>query len=208
MSENSIYYEGDKYTYSFRIQNNMEERVELAGGKEKFAKLLDDFFGFNGESIKPMRHFSADADIAATNYHRFQGFNNECDLEAPYAYIYADRHDRLCEIVHECVHRSFGMGKGGLPGNNDSGGLSSCFVWNALGIFPISGKGEFLIGAPQFDESVINLANGKTLTLKAYNRNDTKIYVDKVFLNGKKIENYKISTKDIINGGILEFYMK
>ena len=37
MSTKSVYYEGDRYTYSFRIQKNMEERVALAGGNESFA---------------------------------------------------------------------------------------------------------------------------------------------------------------------------
>lgn len=208
MSDESEYYEGDKYTYSFRIQANIEERVELAGGKERFAKLLDDFFGYNGDSIKPITHFPADKDIAATHYHRFQGFNNECDLEAPYTYIYADRHDRVCEIVHECVSRSFGMGRGGLPGNNDSGGLSSCFIWNALGIFPASGKGEFLIGAPQLDESVITLSNGKSLTIIAHNRNGEHIYVDKVTFNGVEVTDYRISTTELMQGGVIEFFMK
>ena len=30
---------------------------------------------------------------------RFEGLNNEPDMEAPYAYLYAGRHDRTCEIV-------------------------------------------------------------------------------------------------------------
>ena len=133
MSEDSPYYEGDRYTYSFRLQKNMEERVALAGGKERFAQLLDRFFGFGCESVKQLTHRGAAKEIAESRYHRFEGFNNECDMETPYAYIYADRHDRLCEILDECVRRSFGTGRSGLPGNNDSGGLSSLFVWNVLG---------------------------------------------------------------------------
>jgi putative alpha-1,2-mannosidase len=186
----------------------MEDRVALAGGKERFATLLDDFFGYNGDSVKAITHLGADAEIAATAYHRFQGFNNECDLESPYAYIYAGRHDRLCEIARECVNRSFGMGKSGLPGNNDSGGLSSCFIWNALGIFPVSGKGEFLIGAPQIDESEIELNNGNRLTIIAHNRSDEHFYVDRVTFNGVEISDYKISVKELLSGGALEFYMK
>ena len=41
MSEKSPYYEGDRYTYSFRVQKNMEERVALAGGKERLCEMLD-----------------------------------------------------------------------------------------------------------------------------------------------------------------------
>ena len=205
LSERSPYYEGDRYTYAFRPQANMEERVSLAGGKERFAKMLDDFFGFGKDSIKQITYPGADKEIAATSYHRFQGFNNECDLEAPYAYIFADRHDRICEIVHECVTRSFGMGRSGLPGNNDSGGLSSCFIWNALGIFPVCGRGEFLIGAPQISKAEISLISGNKLTVSVRNKG---IYVDKVIFNGKEIDNFRIPASEIISGGNIEFYMK
>ena len=208
MSEKSPYYEGDRYTYSFRIQKNMEDRVALTGGKERFKSLLDDFFGFSGDSIKPMNYVGAENDIAATSYHRFEGFNNECDMETPYAYIFADDHDSLCEIVHECVTRSFGMGRSGLPGNNDSGGLSSMLVWNALGIFPISGRGEFLIGAPQVSRASINLASGNLLTILVDEKASSGIYVDRVELNGKEILGYAISASDILAGGELRFYMR
>lgn len=208
MSEASKYYEGDRYTYSFRIQKNMTERVELVGGKDRFASMLDSFFGFGGESVSQLIYIGAEDEISQKQYHRFQGFNNECDMETPYAYIYANRHDRLCEIINECVSRSFGMGRSGLPGNNDSGGLSSAFVWNALGIFPISGSGEFLIGAPQVNSARIRLNNGKCLKIEVNRKNSEQIYVDSVFLNGQRVEYYKISAKDLMRGGVLQFFMK
>lgn len=208
MSEASPYYEGDRYTYSFRLQRNMEERVALAGGREKFAAMLDDFFGFNGESLTQITHLDADEAIAACRYHRFEGFNNECDMETPYAYIYAHRHDRLCEIMHECVTRSFGLGRGGLPGNNDSGGLSSLFVWNTLGVFPVSGSGEFLIGAPQMNGAEITLASGNVLRIRVERPHSAMIYVDRVEWNGEPVEGFKISAREIMAGGVLRFYMK
>jgi putative alpha-1,2-mannosidase len=208
MSKDSKYYEGDRYTYSFRIQKNMPERVEFAGGKTRFASMLDDFFGFGGESVKQLTYVGAGREIEEKHYHRFEGFNNECDMETPYAYIYADRHDRLCEIVKECVSRSFGFGRSGLPGNNDSGGLSSAFIWNALGIFPVSGSGEFLIGAPQVDLAEIYLSGGNTLKIELHRQNGNQIYVDSVFFNGQRVEGYKIRTKDLMRGGVLQFFMK
>lgn len=208
MSEKSPYYEGDRYTYSFRLQRNMKERIELAGGNERFVKLLDNFFGFNGESIKQMTYLGADEDIAKTDYHRFQGFNNECDMETPYAYIFAGRHDRTCDIVHECVTKSFVNGKGGLPGNNDSGGLSSCFMWNALGIFPVSGAGEFLIGSPHIDKADIRLSNGNLLEIEAKNLSEDNYYVKKVEFNGEPITDYTIRTDVLMRGGRLVFEME
>ena len=207
LSEDSPYYEGDRFTYSFRVHKEMNERVALAGGKEAFAKLLDNFFGFGKESIKPMNYIGAGKEIDATAYHRFQGFNNECDMEAPYTYIYADRHDRICDIIRECVARSFGLGRNGLPGNNDSGGLSATLVWNTLGLFPISGSGEYLLAMPQVDKATLKLLNGKTLTICLEKGGENR-YVDRIEFNGKKVEGYQISAKELLQGGTLTFYTK
>ena len=208
MSEDSPYYEGDRYTYSFRLQKNMAERVALAGGKARFAQLLDDFFGFGKESVKQLTHRGAAKEIEESRHHRFEGFNNECDMEAPFAYIYADRHDRLCEILHECVHRSFGLGTSGLPGNNDSGGLTSLLVWNTLGLLPVSGSGEMLIGAPQIEGAELTLANGKRLCIRVERACKAHIYVDRVRFNGREITDYRLAVTELMQGGTLEFLMK
>jgi putative alpha-1,2-mannosidase len=208
MSSDSAYYEGDRYTYSFRLQRNMDERMRLCGGKKNFALFLDRFFGFQGERVKQITHIGAFEEIHRTHHHRFEGFNNECDMETPYVYIYADRHDRLCEIIHECVSRSFGEGKGGLPGNNDSGGLSSMLVWNTLGLFPVSGGGEFLIGSPQIEGARIALSSNAHLYIKVHRESPEEIYVKEVKWNGKRIEDYRISVSEIMKGGTLSFYME
>lgn len=215
MSEKSSYYEGDRYTYSFRLQNNMAERIALAGGNDRFVERLDDYFGIYKDSLKQLTHVGADQEIINTQYHRFQGFNNECDMEAPYAYIYAGRHDRTCEIVHEAVYRSYTTGKGALPGNNDSGGLSSCFIWNVLGLFPASGTGEFLLGSPHVSRAVIRFSNGKVLEINGEKLSGEKSSEEKlsgevrcakaVELNGCAIDDFRIEMRAVMNGGELKF---
>lgn len=207
MSENSVYYEGDKYTYSFRLQNFMEERIKLAGGRENFVQFLDDFFGFNGDSIKDDVRQMDWREIEEKKYHRFEGFNNECDMETPYAYDYVGRNDRVCEIVHECVTNSFTVGTGGLPGNNDSGGLTSCFLWNVLGIFPVSGKGEFAIGSPHVKGATIHLSTGKHLRIETRGLTKENYYVKSVWFNGERLNDYRIDTKTIMGGGTILFEM-
>ena len=209
LSDESEYYEGDRYTYSFRLHKDMEKRIALAGGKENFAHMLDSFFGFDGESVEQLTHLGAYHEINEKRYHRFEGFNNECDMETPYAYIFADRHDRLSEIINEQVHRSFGLGQSALPGNNDSGGLSSCFVFSALGIFPAAGTGEFLLGCPQVNGAKIKLSNGNTLeiTVKGERTVGRCRYVDQVELDGRRITDFRIPTTRLMQGGTLTFFI-
>jgi len=208
LSEKSEFYEGDRYTYSFRLHANMDDRIKLAGGIKNFERLLDDFFGFGKESVIQPTYIGAEKEINSNNYHRFQGFNNECDMESPYSYIYAGCHDKLCEIVHECVANSFASGKGAIPGNNDSGGLSSCYMWNALGLFPEAGKGDFLIGTPAFKNAVIHIANGNDLIISTENFSTDRYLIDYITFNGKTVNNYTVKTCDLLKGGEIRFVFK
>jgi putative alpha-1,2-mannosidase len=74
LKEGYEYYEGNHWNYAFRPLRDMEARIEEFGGREKFEQLLDRFFGYT--------------DIESTKT-RFEGFNNETDMETPYAYAYA-----------------------------------------------------------------------------------------------------------------------
>ena len=91
--------------------------------------------------------------VAGYALNRFEGLNNEPDMEAPWAYHYAGRPDRTAEVVHAALTWQFGTGPGGLPGNDDSGGLSSWYVWASLGLFPVAGQSLFLVNSPAFARS-------------------------------------------------------
>ncbi|MEM7143445.1 MAG: glycoside hydrolase domain-containing protein [Actinomycetota bacterium] len=147
----STFYEGGRWNYSFRLLHDMAERIELAGGEDAMLGLLDRFFGYDADPVKqlgvaPSAHEVADG--YALN--RFEGLNNEPDMEVPWAYHWLGRPDRTAQIVHAILTAQFGTGRGGLPGNEDSGGLSAWYVWASIGLFPAAGHGAFLLNAPAF----------------------------------------------------------
>ncbi|MEO0416070.1 MAG: glycoside hydrolase domain-containing protein, partial [Verrucomicrobiota bacterium] len=119
LREDSDYYEGENWNYSFRFLHDMVGRINVAGGEQRFVQLLDLFFGFSEPE-------------SGQTVHRFEGLNNEPDMEAPYAYLFAGRHDRAAEVIRHVLDYQFTTGRGGLPGNDDSGGLSSWYVWSAV----------------------------------------------------------------------------
>ena len=181
------YYEGNHWNYSFRLVNDEQKRLELSGGREKLEKQADLFFGFDENGCID---------------DRFEGFNNETDMETPYFYHYVGRYDRLVSIMKECTSACFRTGRDGLPGNNDSGGLSACYLWNFLGIFPISGQDCMFVGYPKAKKAIMHLSNGKTLTIVSELHGET---VNKVTFNGKRIDGYKISVQELLNGGEIIF---
>lgn len=183
------YYEGNHWNYSFRPMRDMDARIALAGGKAAFTALCDRFFGFTHPD-----------DVSA----RFEGYNNETDMEAPCAYIYAGRHDRFCRVVTAGMDSMFTTGSGGIPGNNDSGGMSSCYLWNVLGLFPVSGQDLMLLGTPRYGRAVLHLSNDRTLTVL---RSGQGIYVRGVLLDGQPLTRPAISVRRMMAGGTLEFIM-
>ncbi len=189
LNPESRYYEGNHWNYSFRLMHDMDRRIEIAGGKEAYARLLDHFFGFSlpdGEKAE------------------FEGFNNETDMETPYAYYYADRHDRLCEVLHDGMKSMFCLGRGGIPGNNDSGGLSSMYMWNVMGIFPVSGQDKMLIGMPLLKKTVMHLSNGNDFTIR---REGCGKYVSRAVLNGEVLNDFSFGVSQMMSGGELVLYM-
>ncbi len=163
----STFYEGGKWNYSFRLLHDMAARIELAGGDAAFTELLDRFFGFGADPVKQLGP-SPDAGEIAAGYAlgRFSGVNNEADLDAPWAYHYAGRPDRTADVVHAALTGMFGAGPGGLPGNDDSGALSSWYVWASLGVFPVAGQQIVLLGTPAFEHVEVDIGD-HTLEIEA-----------------------------------------
>ena len=183
MRRDSEYYEGNYYSYSFRLMRDMPGRIALCGRK-RFEEYLDAFFGFAEGSPE----------------NRFQGFNNETDMETPWAYRYIGRPDRLYRILDAALDCMFAEGRGGIPGNNDSGGLSAAYVWNALGLFPVTGQNRLLAGKCRFEGARLRLAGGNLLEIEnKCGKNDPA----RTLFNGR--EALEIAVTELMKGGKLVF---
>ncbi len=205
LSEKSPYYEGDKWNYSFRLLRDMEERIKISGGKDNMLKQLDYFFGYTRKAVEQLSEPNGNAFLEGV--HSFEGFNNEPDMETPYSYTFLERHDKVCEVVRAGMRYMFTDGRGGLPGNNDSGGLSSCYIWNAIGLFPVTGQNLMLIGSPIVEEAELKLSNGNRFKVIAYNNSAENIYVNRAVLNGAELDDYMLTVTEMMQGGTLELYM-
>ena len=182
------YYEGTSHNYSFRPLRSMQDRIRLSR-VGCFESMLDCFFGFTPiDDVTP-----------------FEGFNNETDMETPYAYAYIGSHKKLCAVLDAADKYMFrdkngGAGRGAIPGNNDSGGLSSCYIWNTLGIFPVTGQDLMHIARPKFAKAEMDLASGKTLTIL---RCGDGAYPKSASLNGIPCKDLCFRASEMMAGGTL-----
>jgi putative alpha-1,2-mannosidase len=211
----SEFYEGGKWNYSFRLLHDMRARIGLAGGDLAFVSMLDGFFGFDRPPVAQPGRSPSPAEMAAGYaLNRFEGLNNEPDMEAPWAYHYAGRPDRTADVVHAALTWQFGTGPGGLPGNDDSGGLSSWLVWASLGLFPVAGQNLFLVSSPAFARASLTVPGGEFVIQTIGHREDPigadgiettppTQYVQRAALNGRPLESTWISASDVHRGGEL-----
>jgi putative alpha-1,2-mannosidase len=211
----SEFYEGGKWNYSFRLLQDMAGRIELTGGDAGFVTMLDRFFGYGADAVKQPGQCPDPAEMAAGYaLNRFEGLNNEPDMEAPWAYHYAGRPDRTAEVVHSALTWQFGTGPGGLPGNDDSGGLSSWYVWASLGLFPVAGQHLFLVNAPAFERVALQAGDGEFIIetsghrevpigVDGIERDPPAQYVQSATLNGVALNATHLSAADIHRGGRL-----
>jgi putative alpha-1,2-mannosidase len=167
-----------------------------------------------GSSVSASRRSSSwarrpDAESVAAGYalDRFEGLNNEPDMEAPWAYHYIGRPDRTAEVVHDIVENQFATGRGGLPGNDDSGGLSSWYVWASLGLFPVAGQHLVFVNAPSFASARIRVRGGTfvidTAGFVEPEPDRPPQYVQAASLDGVPLDRSWITTSELHRGGRL-----
>ena len=198
MLEEFHYYEGNRYNYSFRPLPGMDRRLEMAGGSDGLCRQLDAFFCIEG---------NPEWDPAQDRIRRrghFEGMNNECDMDTPYAYIWCGRPDRTAEVLDAVRRYRFSDGDGGCPGNNDSGSTGSWYVWSCLGIYPLTGTPYYLLGSPSVSSAELRFGDGK-LKIKVERESPASIYPQWYKFNGKKFRSPWMKIGELEGGGTLVF---
>jgi len=178
--------------------------VNMMGGKKEFSMLLDSIFTteISDEYINKNEDITRDGIIG--NYVH----GNEPGHHIPYLYNYTDQTWKTQERVRLILDTMYGSAEDGLCGNDDAGQMSAWYIFSALGFYPVNpGSDIYEIGSPSIKSALINLKDDKKLTIKTKNQNAKNIYVEKVLLNGRKINGHQLLHSDIAGGGELIFHM-
>ena len=163
----TFFYEALSAEYSLSIPHDVPGLVELCGGKEAFIKRLHTFFA--------NKHYNV---------------ANEPSFMTPYLYHWVDRPDLSVARIRQIVNDNYNDTPLGLPGNDDSGAMSSWLVFNMMGLYPVAGQNLYLVGSPLIPEYTIHLENGKKLQvvrdekMKSWDR---KFLTHELLTNGGKL---------------------
>ncbi len=179
-----FFYEGNSWEYSFFVPHDIPGIIEKTGGHEAFRKRLDTFFT-NG----------------------YYQVGNEPSFLTPCLYHWIGKPGLSSERIHSIIDTYYNSSKSGIPGNDDSGAMSSRLVFHMIGLYPNAGMPYYLITAPYFKKTVFHLENGKTFTIETKNLSKTNCYIKSAKLNGKVFNQAWILHEDILKGGNLVLEM-
>jgi len=108
---------------------------------------------------------------------------NEPGIHAPWLYNALGKPWKTQETVRQVVDTAYGIGPGGLPGNDDLGTMSAWYVFAAIGVFPqVPGRAELLLGSPVFTRVELTRSSGVKMIINA---NGAEKYVRGVKLDGR-----------------------
>jgi putative alpha-1,2-mannosidase len=102
----------------------------------------------------------------------------------------------------------YGPSVDGLCGNDDAGQMSAWYIFSSLGFYPVTpGSSDYALGSPLVNEAILQLANGKALTIIANNQSKENVYVKSVSVNGNVLKGNTLNHSDISKGGEIIFEM-
>ena len=198
---NFNYTEANAWQYSFYVPQDISGFMDLLGGKEILEAQLDTLF--TAESDTSGRDMQDITGLIGQYAH-----GNEPSHHMAYLYNFVNKPYKTQEKVHQILNELYKNEPDGIAGNEDCGQMSAWYVFSAMGFYPVTpGADQYIIGTPLFEKATINLENGKNFTIKAFDLSNENKYIDYARLNGSKLKQSYISSKDILSGGVLEFYM-
>ena len=193
--------EGNSWQYSFFVPHDVQGLINLYGGSEEFASVLDTLFSM------PVGMSGHDVPIDITGLIGQYAHGNEPSHHVAYLYNYAGQPHKAQQRLHEIMSTLYTDQPDGLCGNEDCGQMSAWYVFSAMGFYPVNpAEGIYILGKPMVEKAEISIGD-KPFKVKTVGWSDENIYVQSVKLNGRAYNKLFITHADIVNGGTLEFTM-
>ncbi|MEN0051931.1 MAG: glycoside hydrolase family 92 protein, partial [Bacteroidota bacterium] len=183
--------EGNAWQYRFYVPHDIKGLTELLGGKERFLEELQKCF---------------DTD----NY----DMANEPDITYPFLFNYVEGEEwRTQKTVRALLRAYYFQAPDGIPGNDDTGALSTWLLYSMIGFYPdCPGNMNYALTSPVFDKIKIQLHpdfySGKELIIETVNNEADSYLIKKMEWNKKKHQSYFINHQELVKGGTLRFYLK
>ena len=182
------FHEGNSWNYTFYVPHDVKGLAKLMGGQKRFVNKLQ--MVFDKGYYDPA---------------------NEPDIAYPYLFSYFKGEEwRTQKLVKELLAKHYTTKPNGLPGNEDTGTMSSWAIFSMMGFYPdCPGVPEYTLTTPTFDKITIKLDPAYWGTDKLVIRKEGGDgYIDQIRLGGKKYSKYRLTHEDLIHAGEITFVCK
>lgn len=181
------FHEGNSWNYTFYVPHDVTGLAKLMGGKKKFIDKLQ--MVFDKGYYDPA---------------------NEPDIAYPYLFSYFKGEEwRTQVLVKQLLAKYFTTKPDGIPGNDDTGTMSTWAVFSMMGLYPdCPGVPEYTLTTPTFDKITIKLNpkyHGRD-RLVITKEGSTEL-IDYIRMGDKNC-GYRINHNDLIKAGSLIFKQK
>ena len=201
--------EGNAWHYTWSVFHDPAGLIQLMGGKQTFNNMLDSVFNvpplfddsYYGSVIHEIREMQI---MNMGNY----AHGNQPVQHMIYLYGYSGEPWKTQYWIRQTMQRMYNANPDGYCGDEDNGQTSAWYVFSAMGFYPVCpGAGEYVLGAPYFDEMTLHLENGRTVSIKANGNTDDNCYVNSLTLNGKPYSKNYIKRSDLMQGAQFVYNM-
>jgi predicted alpha-1,2-mannosidase len=144
------------------------------------------------------------ADPSAANFPRnYYWAGNEPDLDAVYLFAQLGRADLAAKWERWLVDTMYSDQPDGVPGNDDGGAMGAWYVESTLGLYPVAGSDQWILGTPRFPKARIDVG-GHELIIDATGSGPK---VEKIELDGVAIAGPYISQAQLAGAANLHFVL-
>ena len=201
--------EGNAWHYTWSVFHDPAGLIQLMGGKQTFNNMLDSVFNvpplfddsYYGSVIHEIREMQI---MNMGNY----AHGNQPVQHMIYLYGYSGEPWKTQYWIRQTMQRMYNANPDGYCGDEDNGQTSAWYVFSAMGFYPVCpGAGEYVLGAPYFDEMTLHLENGRNVSIKANDNTDDNCYVNSLTLNGKPYSKNYIKRSDLMQGAQFVYNM-
>lgn len=180
----AYFYEATSWEYSLSVPHQVPVLIAKSGGPAAFRARLDTLFE-----------------------KKYYNVANEPSFLTPSLYHWLGRPDLSSQRIRQIIAQSYNTTPTGLPGNDDSGAMSSWLAFQLMGLYPNAGQPYYLLNAPLVRQTTLHLEGGKDFRITARNLSATNCYVKSARLNGRPLRQAWLTHQALVQGGELVFEM-
>ena len=185
------FHEGSAWNYTFYVPHDIAGLAKLMGGRKQFVDKLQMVFDKN--LYDPA---------------------NEPDIAYPYLFSYFKGEEwRTQQIVSRLLKKYYKAQPDGIPGNDDCGTMSAWALFSMMGLYPdCPGSPYYTLTTPVFSKVTLHLdpryyPDGD-IVITTDRTSPSQLYIGSMTLGGKRLNGYRVSHKQLVEGRILDMRLK